>query len=445
MDKEMIVALEKSISELTGTLQSKMEKFDETSSEVRELKAKVAEVAKELSERKHQFDVQKALTANHSKEKKVELETRLDEIVLFKALCHDVETKQFNKTAFEKLTKIPVYAEALKAFGDVSAMQTGDAGTGAEFIPTGFSSTLYEEIWLKLEVAQLFGRIPMPTPTYKLPFAPGRMIAKAAAEGGTVAKVKGVTDQLTFTAKKIMSITEFTDEMDQDSIIPVLNFLRGQVLNAFALAQESMCVNGDTGTSIYSSALTGEDCRKLVKGIRAHAMGTGAKVDFGAASGFTEANLRALRAALGKYGKTPSELAYVMTLTDYFKALAFDGYQKLNEIGSGAVRLAGELGKLDGVPIIVTELLPMAGAATDAADAPGGLNVSGVWDNTTKTKTTCVCVNRTGFLWGDRKNTELELWRNPMNQATSLIGSQRLDFEFVGSDTAKMASVGYNY
>ena len=214
MDKEMIVALEKSISELTGTLQSKMEKFDETSSEVRELKAKVAEVAKELSERKHQFDVQKALTANHSKEKKVELETRLDEIVLFKALCHDVETKQFNKTAFEKLTKIPVYAEALKAFGDVSAMQTGDAGTGAEFIPTGFSSTLYEEIWLKLEVAQLFGRIPMPTPTYKLPFAPGRMIAKAAAEGGTVAKVKGVTDQLTFTAKKIMSITEFTDEMD---------------------------------------------------------------------------------------------------------------------------------------------------------------------------------------------------------------------------------------
>lgn len=445
MDKEMIVALEKSISELTGTLQSKMEKFDETSSEVRELKAKVAEVAKELSERKHQFDVQKALTANYSKEKKAELETRLDEIVLFKALCHNVDTKQFNKAAFDQIVKVPVYAEALKAFGDVSAMQTGDSGTGAEFIPTGFSSTLYEEIWLKLEVAQLFGRIPMPTPTYKLPFSPGRMIAKAAAEGGTVTKVKGKTDQLTFTAKKLLSITEFTDEMELDSLVPVLNFLRTQIIDSFALAQESMCINGDTGTNIYSSALTGEDCRKLVLGTRAHAMAKGKKIDFGAASGFTEDNLRAMRAGLGKYGKTPSELAYVMTLTDYFKALAFDGYQKLNEIGGNAVRLSGELGKLDGVPILVTELLPGAGAATDAADAPGGLNVSGVWDNTTKTKTTCLLVNRTGFLWGDRKTMDLELWRNPLNQATSLIGSQRLDFEFIGSDTAAMSSVGYNY
>jgi len=445
MDKEMIVALEKSISELTGTLQSKMSKFDETSHEVGELKAKIADIFKELTERKHQFDVQKALTANYSKEKKAELETRLDEIVLFKALCHNVDTKQFDKNAFERMIKSPVYAEAIKAFGDVSAMQTGDAGTGAEFIPTAFSSTLYEEIWLNLEVAQLFGRIPMPAPTYKLPFSPGRMIAKAAVEGGTVTKVKGKTDQLTFSAQKIMTISELTDEMDLDSIVPMLPFLRKQVIDSFALAQETMAINGDKDTNIYSVALSGEDCRQLVNGIRAHAMAKGKKVDFGAASGFTEANLRALRSSLGKYGKKPSDLAYIMTLTDYFKALAFDGYQKLNEIGGGAVRLNGELGKLDGVPILVTELLPGAGVATDAADAPGGLNASGIWDDTVKTKTTCALVNRNGFLFGDRKSFELEMWRNPLNQATSLIGSQRLDFQYVGSDAGAFASIGYNY
>lgn len=448
MDKQMVEALEKNVAQLTALIQEKFEKYGAMSDEVKSLQGELATARKEWSEKKHQFDIQQTINANYDKAKKAELETRLDEIVIFKALCHDVETKSFNKAAFDKFTKIPVYAEALKAFGDVSAMTTGATGEGKEWIPEAFSSTLHEEIWLALEVAQLFGRIAMPAPTYTLPFSPGRMIALAGTEGGTVAKTKGKTDKITFTAKKIMAIVEMTDEFEQDSLVPALNFLRGQLIDAFSLGQETMCLNGQaSGNAIYASGKepAATDVRSLVSGIRNDAMAMGAKVDFGAASGFTADNLRALRTQMGKYGKRPSDLAYVVTMADYNKMLGFSGYQTLYSYGQGAVLLNGELGRIDNIPIIVSELLPGAAVATDAADALGGLNASGVWDDTTKTKTTCVLVNKNGYYWGDRKEFNLELWRNPLYQTTNLIGSQRLDFQKVASDTAKFAAVGYNY
>ena len=127
------------------------------------------------------------------------------------------------------------------------------------------------------------------------------------------------------------------------------------------------------------------------------------------------------------------------------KMLKFTGYQSLYSYGAGAVILNGELGRMDNIPIIVTELLPKPGLGTDAADALGGLNAAGKFDGATYTKATGVLVNKNAYMWGDRKEFALELWRNPMNQTTNLIGSQRLDFEKVLGATDPTTAVGYNY
>lgn len=439
--KEVIESLQKDIAQLTKEMSEKKEKGLE--SEVKELSDKLAGVLKEQAERKHQFEVSKAIPTD-----KKEIETRIDELMIAKALCVNVDTKQFDQEAYNRIARLPQYQDAIKAFGDVSAMQTGSAGEGQEWIPTAFSSTLYEEIFLSLEIAKLFGRIQMPAPTYVLPFRPSRLIAHAGTEGGTVTKDKGKTGKITFDAKKIMSIVEMTDEFEQDSLVPALNFLRQQLIEGFALAQETMCLNGDSGTTIYSSAPgNSEDARRLVDGIREDATNAAkgnAAVDL-SSGGFSAANLRSLRTKMGKYGKKPSDLAYIVNMDQYNKILAFDGYQKLYDYGQGAVLLAGELGRIDNIPIIVTELLPEAARAADAPDALGGLNASGVWDNTTKTKGTVVLVNKNGYLWGDRKEFRLELWRNPLNLTTNLIGSQRLDFQKVGATTAPFTAVGINF
>jgi len=442
MNEEMIAQLQKDVVQLTETMREKAVKNYDL--EVKELSEKLDEVKKELSERKVQFAVQAQGGADLTKK---EVATRLDELYIAKALCTDADTGAFDRAKFEKIKEMPTYAEALHlkaSFDAVFADTTTGVGTGAEFIPKGFSAQLQTEIWLALEIAGMFGRMQMPASDWTLPFNPSRIIARAGAEGTSVTKDQPKTSKIQFTAKKIMSIVEMTDEFEQDSIVPALNFIRQQLIDGFALAQETMCLNGDTGTSIYSVAKTGEDSRKLVKGIRADAMGVAAKFD-AASGGISEDNLRAARALMGKYGKNPKDLAILVNMADYNKMLKFTAYQSLYSFGPDAVIRNGELGKFDGIPIIVTELLPQAGVTTDAADSLAGLNAAGVMDGTLYTKSTAVITNSKGYSWGDRKDFSLELFRNVYSQTTNLIGSQRLDFEKIAAPTAKATAVLYNY
>lgn len=437
--KETLELLQKEVAQLTQQMAEKAAKGQDT--DVKELSDKVADLQKELAQERKQYAVANSGSDLSAKE----MNTRLDELFIAKALCVDIDTGKFDQEAFKKITAQEAYADAIKAYGDVSAMTTTGSNTGADFIPKGFSKQLQNEIWLALEVAGLFNRLPMPTSDYTLPFNPGRIIARAAGEGGTVTKDQPATNKLTFSAKKIMSIVEMTDEFEQDSIVPALNFMRQQLIDGFALAQETMCINGDTGTNLYASSLSAtDDARKLVKGIRTDAMTTSTKMS-GSTGGLSIDNLRALRALMGKYGKRPSDLAIVVNMADYNKMLKFDGYQYLYSYGAGAVILNGELGRFDGIPIIVSELLPTAGVATDAADALGGLNTDGKYDGTTYTKGTAVIVNRQGYSWGDRSEFSLELWRNSLHQTTNLIGAQRLDFQKIAASGANTAGVLYNY
>lgn len=443
--KEVLVALQGQVAEITKRMQEKTDAGQ--SAEVKELSDKLTSLQKEVAERKHAFQVETTLNTTE----KAAVDRKMDELFIASVVLRNKDG-QIDKDAYGAILARPEYRDAVKASGfTVDANATGTATYGSEFIPQAFSATLREEIWLKLEIANLFSRIPMPASTFTLPFAPGRLIARAAAEGVAPTKDKAKTGKLIFTANKIMSNVEFTDEFEQDSIVAVLPFIRKQLIDGFALAQETMALNGDKGTNIYSVAIAGEDSRKLVSGIRSdasNAAGANAKVDFSAA-GFTADNVRALRTAMGKYGKSPADLALIVSMADYNKMLATawnnGAFQALYSYGSGATLLTGEMGRFDNIPILVSELIPKAGLATDAADALGGLTAAGKFDGTTYTKTTSVLVNKNAYMWGDRNSFSLETFRNPFNQTLNLVGSQRLDFEKVLAAADPTCAVGINY
>lgn len=439
------------LEQLTGQVAALTQKMADSanagqSAEVKELSDKLAALQAQVAEKRHQFGV-----TNGPNMKQADIDTKMDELFIASIVLRGKDG-QLNKDAYGAITARPEYRDAIKATGfTVDAQTSTGAGIGAEFIPTAFSATLREEIWLKLEIANLFSRIPMPAPTFVLPFAPGRTIAHGITEGNASTKIKAQTAKITFNAQKIMSTIEFTDEFEQDSIVAVLPFIRKQLIDGFALAQETMALNGDKGTFLYSSAITGEDCRKLVGGIRADAMNAAAAnaaVSF-ATGGFTADNVRSLRAAMGKYGKTPSDLALIVSMKDYNAMLATSwnggAFQNLYSYGQGATLLTGEMGRFDNIPILVSELIPKAGLGVDAPDALGGLNAAGKFDGTTFTKTTCVLVNKNAYMWGDRNSFMLETFRNPFNQTMNLVGSQRLDLEKVLSAVDPTTAVGINY
>ena len=422
-----IEVLKREIAELTQLMQTKAQAGQ--SAEVKELSEKFAALESAVAERKFKFDTAEKSQVGISKE----AEKKLDELFIASALLVRKDGR-LDKDAYASIAAAPDYRDVLKDAvalpnqGTSSSQTTADA-VGGDFIPSGFSSTLLEEIWLKLEIAALFDRFNMTASTYTFPFAPDRLVARKGTEGAAVSKDRFATDQIIFTAKKIMANVDFTDEIEQDSIIAMLPLVRRKLIEGFAIGQEQICLNGDvtSGATNINGDLdsTPQDIRLTVSGIRK----SGASHMYSLASGGLSAdNLRLLRTKMGKYGKNPSDLCYIVSMQDYNKILGFANYQTLYQYGPNAVIFTGELGRLDGIPVIVTELLP-------SSDGTAGNNVKNI----------CGLVNKNAFMWGDRKSFGLETFRNPFNQMTSLIGSQRLDFQKVLTSTDPTAVWGINY
>ena len=436
-----IEVLKREIAELTQLMQTKAQAGQ--SAEVKELSEKFAALESAVAERKFKFDTAEKSQVGISKE----AEKKLDELFIASALLVRKDGR-LDKDAYASIAAAPDYRDVLKDAGLTQAIgssqNTGDA-VGGDFIPAGFSSTLLEEIWLKLEIAALFDRFNMTASTYTFPFAPDRLVARKGTEAAAVTKDRFATDQIIFTAKKIMANVDFTDEIEQDSIIAMLPLVRRKLIEGFAIGQEQICLNGDTTTGAGNingnlSGSNAEDIRLTVGGIRKSGL---ASHTYSLASGGLSAdNLRLLRTKMGKYGKNPSDLCYIVSMQDYNKILGFANYQTLYQYGPSAVIFTGELGKLDGISVIVSELLP----SSDGTETTG-VNASGVTDATAENniKNICGLVNKNAFMWGDRKSFGLETFRNPFNQMTSLIGSQRLDFQKVLTSTDPTAVWGINY
>ena len=78
-----------------------------------------------------------------------------------------------------------------------------------------------------------------------------------------------------------------------------------------------------------------------------------------------------VRAKLGKNGVRPSELAYIMDVNTYVRSLSVANFRTLDKLGSEATLLRGQLGAVEGIPVIVSEQMALDdtdGKVTDAGN-----------------------------------------------------------------------------
>lgn len=334
---------------------------------------------------------------------------------------------------------------SLKLFGAAKtrfkAMDAGTATEGAEWIPTGFSSDLINKLALARKVAALFRRFPMPTDPYKLPVEGGDATAYLASEATSDTATKFTastpgTANVEFDAAKLAVRVLVSKDIEEDSVIAVVPYIRDKVVKALVDGEEEAILSGDDSTTHQDSdihALGAADRRKAWKGLRKHALALGtAKVDI---STFSTANLRAIRTAMGKYGVNPADLAWIMGVKGYNKTLSLTEVLTVDKYGDKATLLNGELGKLDGIPIVVSEF------------SRENLNAAGVYDGVTTDNGEIELVYRPGFMIGDRRNITVkvltELYAETDQDA--IIATMREDFEDVLDATAeKLVGLGYN-
>ena len=355
----------------------------------------------------------------------VELQARADDVYLAsKLLRRDPRSlKMWSEFARE--------ASALR-----KAMDTATSEEGLEWIPTGFSSELVRKVKLALKVAALSGRIAMPTNPFKLPIDGADAVAYLTAEStsDTATKITASTpgtNNVTFDAVKLACRVLVSTELEEDSVVAILPLLRDKIVQALAEAQENATINGDTaGTHMDSDVTASSDVRKAWDGYRKLAL-SAAKID---CSTFNITNLRAIRTALGKYGVNPCNLAWIAGISVFNKMLGLDEVMTVDKYGPNATILTGELAKLDGIPLIVSEFVRE------------DLNASGVYDGTTTDKTILPLVYRPGFLYGDRRNITLKVSQELYMETDQdvAIATQRLDFQPV-QDAASEPIVGLGY
>ena len=334
----------------------------------------------------------------------------------------------------------------LQYYGDTfipalqAATDTQTAGEGLEFVPRLLSNDLIERINLDLNVLNLFNMVPMPSNPFDIPgrgvnrVRQGKAVEQTADTGQTKFAVSTPgTRKVTLTAAKFAGEMLTSKELEEDALIAILPFMREELVDYLAADLEDTAINGQIlGTQDTDSA-GATDPRRNWDGLRARTI-AGGKTDGGNAA-LTVAMLRTNRKNMGKYGVKPNDLAHILSINNYIQLLSDTNVITMDKYGNMATILDGELGKVDGSPIIVSEYQRL------------NLNATGVFDNVTTNRSLALTVNRRGFIRRERRGISLQLLKEVYAESDqdAIIGTLRQAFEArFPTATEKVVASTYN-
>jgi HK97 family phage major capsid protein len=369
------------------------------------------------------------------------------------------------------------------------AMADANTGFGAEWVPTILSGDLVADVWLSLQVAALFRRYQMPSKTFDLPIRTSRARAFLVDETTSDTTVGNATpffsNQITpssmgtskvhFLARKLGAIIFISDELEQDSIIPILEMLREEIVYGMADAIEDATINGTYGTSLSQiqgkmdngSGVSGDrlwsdsgagirDARAAWDGLRwSIFLSNCTTVDGAPLTSWKSEGLdfyRNARKYMGKYGATTTQdLVWLISPSQHIELLKLDQVITMDKIGPNATILSGQIGMLDGVPIVISprvyENLSNKGVFTNGTPfvhAGGSGSLSGVTCNGATNKTVSILVNRRGYAFGDRQMVRAESERQPMAGQRYVMATARIDFKKLFQNGEPLGNMIYN-
>jgi len=317
------------------------------------------------------------------------------------------------------------------------ALDSDTSAEGTEWIPTGIGASLHEKVRAAGKVAPLFARIQIPTNPWKWPLegadATAYRVAEPTSDTATAvtASTPG-TGAATFDAEIMGGRSLFSRSLDADSAIAILPFATMKLVKAFMNAEETAIINGDSDGTHQDSDIGASTtaAQTLWDGLRKR----GIAQTVATATTCTALNLGVVRKAMGKWGVNPSDLAFIIGVSNLHSLLADTNLLTVDKMGPNAVILNGQIGSVFGVPVIVSE------------HVREDLNASGVYDAITTTKTAMICVNRNEWAMGQREaiNVEVDdsIYRESYQRV--IVAFQREDFQNLGGSTDENTAIAYN-
>jgi len=294
-----------------------------------------------------------------------------------------------------------------------------------DWLAEEFSNQVLEELHVDLKVESLFPKITMPVNrnTFSIPAKVGEAVAYLIAPGDDAIESAIAASKVSFETQRIKTLIGLTDQADFETVTAIVDLVRMELVRSLARATENALIMGDeAGTD--PNAVT-----KAFDGLLKYAVSAGNTVDAGGAS-ITAAVIAAARRLLGVYGINLGDLAIVAPVDVAFQMIELPEVITVDKYGPSATILTGEIGKLWGMPIVVSEYV----SHTLKADGTPG-------DPNTDDKTAVLVVNKAYFAVADRGNIGIETERKAVSSSTLYVGYRDLDFNKIAVGATPVSAV----
>ena len=307
-----------------------------------------------------------------------------------------------------------------------AAMDSTTSGAGDELVPTQEAAALWMDVNLETLLAPLFSRVEMPTNPFEVPLQLGDVQWYPGTENLAATGTALSTAKQTLDAYELVGQVPWSLSLDEDSIIAMAEEVRSTLVRNAAEVIDDVLLNADASATDNINA-DGATISKSAAGKGHWLLGFDGLMHLPLVDNTGQANnhnaavsddmFNEVRAKLGKYGVRPSEMAYVTDVNTYIRCLGVSNFRTLDKLGPNATLLRGQLGAVEGIPVIVSEQMKLA-------DSDGKVTNSGNVASTGR----LLLVNRSQWRVGFRRELAIETDRDIQKRQNIMVVSMRLAF-----------------
>ena len=306
-----------------------------------------------------------------------------------------------------------------------AALDSTATGTGDELVDTQEARALWADVNLETLVAPLFSRVEMPSNPFEIPLQLGDVNWYPGTENLATTSTAVSTGKQTLTAFELVAQVPWSLSLDEDSVIAMASEVRSSLVRNAAEVMDDLLLNADTTTTNNINA-DGATISKTDAGKGHWLIGFDGLMHLALVDNTGQANNHAagvsddmfneIRGKLGKYGVRPSELAFLTDINTYLKSLTISNFRTLDKLGPNATLLMGQLGAVEGIPVIVSEQMLLAD--TDGKVTDGSAGTTG----------RLLIANRSQWRAGFRRELTIETERDIQKRQNIMVVSLRLAF-----------------
>lgn len=318
----------------------------------------------------------------------------------------------------------------------VRAMDTAESGYGSQLVGAQYVQDLWRGAEAQSRVFGLFRSFEMDAPTAYLPVQATLPVVSYVAEStannsSNYGTTKTGSNRVTVSASKLLLHQMWSGEMEEDSLIGFVQFLREEAMRSWAYHMDALLLNGDntnaaTGNINLDDADPADSLYYLsMDGIRHAGIvdNTANKGDIAGAiqlSHFKASKGRMLDATYKhdwSHPNDPDDLVYVADPETADAVSFIDEALTFDKIGERATVLNGQQARILNHPLI-------ASMEVSKTEADGKVSTTG----SNNVKGQIVAFNRRGGVVGTRRQMQVELERLPATDQTRIVWSTRIGF-----------------